>query len=192
MDDNVKKVWNLRDTVSTNMAALGLNSRPNDNVIHNTTSSVSQTASSSDAVEILSVTDVLSGKVNFDKSSDDKGTAAISEQTLKEQKERDDKFNKLFNIPQSGIIPKKTKAAIMLPISVENQKYVLKLLQKHVSSDEISSETYQTMAYDIKLNNMQHTTKQLKKLVNTFLNLKPGQCVVEDIPENVKSLMKHL
>ena len=57
----------------------------------------------------------------------------------------------LFDIPESdNVIPKKTKSLSMLPVSVEDQKYIVKLMERY-------GDDYERMARDIKRNNMQHS-----------------------------------
>ncbi len=87
----------------------------------------------------------------------------------------------LYDIPDSDTLPKSGLSQRMLPVSIENQEYIVKLFQKY-------GDDYGKMARDIKLNNMQHNTNQLKKIGARFLLLEAGQIRVE-IPENVKPLM---
>mmetsp|Transcript_37166 Transcript_37166/g.54693 ORF Transcript_37166/g.54693 Transcript_37166/m.54693 type:complete len:165 (+) Transcript_37166:99-593(+) len=83
----------------------------------------------------------------------------------------------LFNIPESGEFPKKTKARIMLPQSVADQKYIARLLAKH-------GRDYKKMERDIKMNNMQHTETKLENMGTRFLDLSEKQRVV-DLPDNM-------
>ncbi len=87
----------------------------------------------------------------------------------------------LYDVPASDIIPKKTLAQRMLPVSIENQEYIVKLLEKY-------GDDYGKMARDIKMNNMQHTENKLRKIGARFLLLNEKEIRV-DIPENIKSLM---
>jgi len=87
----------------------------------------------------------------------------------------------LFDIPESDIIPKQTKALRMLPVSITDQKYMIRLLIKY-------EQDYLQMARDIKLNNMQYTPSQLKKMGARFCLLTKEQRRVE-IPEHVLNYM---
>ena len=87
----------------------------------------------------------------------------------------------LFDIPESDIIPKKTKAQRMLPVSINDQKYMIRLLTKYGTD-------YYKMARDIKLNDMQHTESYLKKLGSRFCLLSETQRRVE-IPDHVMEFM---
>ena len=91
----------------------------------------------------------------------------------------------LFDIPESdNIIPKKTKSSIMLPVSVEDQKYMVKLMERH-------GDDYDKMARDIKRNDMQHSSHRLRKMGSRFLLLSDSQLRVE-LPENVEKMMASL
>lgn len=91
----------------------------------------------------------------------------------------------LFDIPESdNVIPKKTKSLSMLPVSVEDQKYIVKLMERY-------GDDYERMARDIKRNNMQHSSHRLKKMGSRFLLLSEGQLRVE-LPENVEMMMASL
>jgi len=85
----------------------------------------------------------------------------------------------LYDIPDSDDIPKSTLR--MLPVSIENQEYMVKLFAKYGND-------YTRMTRDMKLNNMQHTVKQLQKIGARFLLLDKSQIRVE-MPDNVKELM---
>ena len=87
----------------------------------------------------------------------------------------------VFDVPDSDVIPKKTKSQSMLPVSVEDQQYMVKLLEKH-------GDNYEKMARDIKRNNMQHSSHKLRKMGARFLLLSPEQLRVE-LPEGVESMM---
>jgi hypothetical protein len=69
----------------------------------------------------------------------------------------------------------------MLPVSIENQGYMVKLFAKYGSN-------YKKMSMDIKLNNMQHMETQLQKIGARFLLLNENQLRVE-LPDSVKELM---
>jgi len=85
----------------------------------------------------------------------------------------------LYDIPDSDNIPKSTLR--MLPVSIENQGYMVKLFAKYGSD-------YKKMSMDIKLNNMQHTEKQLQKIGARFLLLNENQ-LRSELPDSVKALM---
>jgi nucleolar protein 16 len=93
----------------------------------------------------------------------------------------------LFDIPQTnntnGItkLPGKTFAQTLLPVSIEDQKYIRKCLAKH-------GDDYKRMMRDIKTNNMQHTESKLKNMAEKFYQLTNDQVKVE-VPEKVKHLM---
>jgi hypothetical protein len=96
----------------------------------------------------------------------------------------------LFDIPESDglsdadgitMVPGKTFAQRKLPVSIEDQKYMHKCLEKH-------GDDYRGMMRDIKLNDMQHTDVKLKKMAARFYLLTKDQLRVE-IPEKVCHLM---
>lgn len=87
----------------------------------------------------------------------------------------------LFDIPDSDAFPKKSSDPGRLPVSIENQKYIVELLNKYGNN-------YTSMARDIKLNNMQHNENQLRKIGARFLLLNENQIRVE-IPDSVRALM---
>ena len=101
--------------------------------------------------------------------------------TNAKSKESNKKCIELFDIPDSDIIPKKTLAQRMLPVSIDNQKYMAKCFAKH-------GDDYLKMSRDIKVNNMQHTENQLRKLGARFLLLSEGERRVE-IPDKIQHLM---
>jgi hypothetical protein len=87
----------------------------------------------------------------------------------------------LFDIPDSDVFPKQTLAQRMLPVSVEDQKYMAQCFAKH-------GDDYRKMSRDIKKNNMQYTENQLRKLGARFLLLSEEERRVE-IPEKIEHLM---
>lgn len=92
----------------------------------------------------------------------------------------------LFDIPESDkmdgfVIKGRTRANVMLPLSVEDQEYVSRCMAKHGTD-------YDSMSRDIKLNDMQHTAGKLRKMGARFLLLEEGQRRCE-VPENVKNLV---
>mmetsp|Transcript_5004 Transcript_5004/g.7389 ORF Transcript_5004/g.7389 Transcript_5004/m.7389 type:complete len:171 (-) Transcript_5004:1481-1993(-) len=82
------------------------------------------------------------------------------------------KVIELFDIPESGIIPAKTYSQILLPMSVNDQKYILPLLEEHGSN-------YKAMERDIKINKMQYTETKLSNMAQKFLSLTNEQRVVD-------------
>lgn len=87
----------------------------------------------------------------------------------------------LFDIPDSDVIPKKTKSLRMLPVSINDQKYLARLMEKHGND-------YLAMSRDIKINDMQHTEGKLKKMCARFFLLTKEQRRV-DIPQKVEHMM---
>merc|ERR1712071_425602 len=156
-DKIIKAQWDVRKSVATNMANMGLQPTPNNTICSK--SSVEQM--------ISSITD---------------GTGTFPDTTTQiTASKAASKAAELFDIPESDVIPKKTKALRMLPVSISDQKYMCKLLEKYGND-------YQQMSRDIKLNDMQHTEGQLKKLGSRFLLLNKDQIRV-DIPQNIQHLM---
>ena len=98
----------------------------------------------------------------------------------------------LFDIPQSDtmkstdntitILPGKTFAQRKLPVSVEDQKYIHKCLEKH-------GDNYHSMTRDILTNDMQYTESKLKKMATRFYLLAGDQLRVK-VPEKVRHLME--
>ena len=100
----------------------------------------------------------------------------------------------LFDIPESDqlhnndskkeitTLPGKTYSQRTLPVSVDDQKYIIKCLKKH-------GDDYTAMMRDIKVNDMQHTSTKLRKMAARFYLLSEEHIRV-DIPDNVRPLMK--
>ncbi|GMI30103.1 hypothetical protein TeGR_g9675 [Tetraparma gracilis] len=78
----------------------------------------------------------------------------------------------LFDIPADGKIKGHTKRDVMLPVSVDDQTYIVALLKKHGTN-------YTKAFRDTKLNNMQHTSTKLENLANKFFALTDKEVVVE-------------
>ena len=121
-------------------------------------------------------------------SSIDKRAESAKEQWKTPQAKPDEnKAIELFDIPQTnttnGItkLPGKTYAQTLLPVSIEDQKYIRKCLGKH-------GDNYKRMFRDIKTNPMQHTEQKLKNMSEKFYQLTKEQVKV-DVPEKVKHLM---
>lgn len=85
----------------------------------------------------------------------------------------------LFDIPDSDEL-RAAKQAKRLPVSVEDQQYMVKCMSKYGTD-------YKKMFQNVKINYMQHTEQQLRKLGARFLLLTPDQCKVP-IPPNVQEL----
>jgi hypothetical protein len=75
----------------------------------------------------------------------------------------------LFDVPADGIMPENRKNRIgRLPLSIQDQKYIVRLLEKY-------GVNYVKMFRDIRINNMQHSEAQLKKMASKFYNLTDEQ-----------------
>lgn len=83
----------------------------------------------------------------------------------------------LFDIPDSDTLQANKKVH---PMSVDDQAYISKCMAKY-------ADDYERMFRDIKLNNMQYTETQLRKMGARFLLLDADQRKV-DLPERVKGL----
>lgn len=81
----------------------------------------------------------------------------------------------LYEVPDSDTLEARKQKR---PQSAGEQKYIVRLLAKH-------GDDYTAMFRDIKVNNMQHTETQLRKMASRFLLLDEEQRVV-DIPERIK------
>lgn len=84
----------------------------------------------------------------------------------------------LFDIPESDSLVKNQKK---LPLGTNDQIYIAKCMTKH-------GDDYHAMARDIKLNEMQHTEHQLRKMGARFLLLNKQQRRVH-VPEKVQHLV---
>lgn len=84
----------------------------------------------------------------------------------------------LYEVPDSDVLEARKKKR---PQSAQDQKYIAKLLTKH-------GDDYTAMFRDIKVNNMQHTEAQLRKMASRFLLLDEEQRVV-DVPERIKTTL---
>mmetsp|Transcript_24121 Transcript_24121/g.67964 ORF Transcript_24121/g.67964 Transcript_24121/m.67964 type:complete len:180 (+) Transcript_24121:81-620(+) len=87
----------------------------------------------------------------------------------------------LYDVPDSDGLGKKKKKR-HLPLSESEQKYMAKCMAKY-------GDDYGKMFRDIKINNMQHTENQLRKMGSRFLLLDDDQLLV-DVPGKVKTLME--
>jgi len=83
----------------------------------------------------------------------------------------------LYDVPDSDTLEARKKKR---PQSAEDQKYIVRLLEKH-------GDDYARMFRDIKVNKMQHTQAQLRKMASRFLLLDDEQRVV-DIPGRIKGV----
>ena len=119
----------------------------------------------------------LSAKENFKRIGLSSGTTLNS--TTKDSASNPSKAIELFDIPDSD---KMNPSQKMLPVSTENQKYMVPLLEKYGND-------YKKMSRDMKMNPMQHTETQLRKIGSRFLLLEEKQLRV-DVPEKVKELMQ--
>jgi len=83
----------------------------------------------------------------------------------------------LFDIPDSDRPSRRTR----FPLDVDEEKYICKCMHKY-------GDDYSAMFRDIKVNTMQYTETQLRKMGARFLLLTPEQRRVE-VPDNVKDLL---
>lgn len=74
----------------------------------------------------------------------------------------------LYDVPDSDTLEARKQKR---PQSAEDQKYIVRLVAKH-------GDDFTAMFRDIKLNNMQHTETQLRKMASRFLLLDEEQRVV--------------
>ena len=84
----------------------------------------------------------------------------------------------LFEVPDSDELGKKKGKPIAL--NEEDQRYIAKCMAKY-------GDDYASMFRDIKVNKMQHTEQQLRKMGARFLLLSAEQRLV-DVPAKVKQL----
>lgn len=88
-------------------------------------------------------------------------------------------FTKIVDETQNATLTKsKKQKQKKLPLSLENQKYMIACMIKH-------GDNYTKMARDTKVNNMQHTEHVLTKMGIKFLNLTEEQRRV-DVPESIQ------
>ena len=85
----------------------------------------------------------------------------------------------LFDIPDSDEL-RAIKNSKRLPVSVEDQEYIVKCMSKYGTD-------YSKMFRNVKVNYMQHTEGQLRKLGARFLLLTPDQRKVP-VPAKVQAL----
>uniref|UniRef100_A0A7S4AM78 Nucleolar protein 16 n=1 Tax=Pseudo-nitzschia australis TaxID=44445 RepID=A0A7S4AM78_9STRA len=85
----------------------------------------------------------------------------------------------LFDIPDSDQLGEEKEKRY--PINEEDQKYIAKCMSKY-------GDDYSKAFRDIKINYMQHTENQLRKLGARFLLLASDERVV-NVPEKVKCLL---
>ena len=82
----------------------------------------------------------------------------------------------LYDVPDSDTLEARKKKR---PQSANDQKYIARLLAKH-------GDDYTAMFRDIKVNKMQYTETQLRKMASRFFLLDEEQRVV-DVPERIKA-----
>jgi hypothetical protein len=125
-----------------------------------------------------SVNSSIDARANFSLANNNMDNASMEKNTAIE----------LFDIPESDtmksitFLPGKTFAQRKLPVSIEDQKYIHKCLDKH-------GDDYRSMMRDIVTNDMQHTESKLKKMAARFYLLAEDQLRVS-IPEKVRHLME--
>lgn len=151
LDKTVRAMWNPRKSPAQNLADMGLQSGVNSSI-------------------------------------DKRAESAKEQWKAPEAKPDGNKAIELFDIPKTnnntnGItkLAAKTYAQTLLPVSIDDQKYIRKCLAKH-------GDDYKRMMRDIKTNDMQHTQSKLKNMAEKFYQLTKDQVKV-DIPEKVKHLM---
>ncbi len=144
------------------MQNLGLASAPNTNV-------KSQSSSSSNSQQNIMDQD---GNNSSSKSSSCK---AIELYDIPES----DAF--LFNSNTNNNDENKKQKWTNMPMSVDNQKYIIRCFEKY-------GDDYKKMSRDIQLNDMQHTENKLRKMGARFLLLSESQRKV-DIPEKIQHLV---
>ena len=88
----------------------------------------------------------------------------------------------LFDIPDSDELGQQQQKR--RPINEEDQKYIAKCMSKY-------GDDYGRSFRDIKINYMQHTENQLRKLGARFLLLSPDERLV-DVPKKVESLVESI
>ena len=155
-DKSVRDQWNPRKSPSQNMAAMGLATSVNSTIDARDAFAhayIKQPTDSSKAIELFDIPD--SDQLNNDDSKAN---------------------NKIITLPG------KTYSQRTLPVSLDDQKYVIKCLKKH-------GDDYTAMMRDIKVNDMQHTSTKLRKMAARFYLLSEEHVRV-DIPDNVRPLMK--
>jgi hypothetical protein len=91
--------------------------------------------------------------------------------------EKEESVVELFDVPDSDAPTRRSK----FPLDEEEEKYIAKCMAKW-------GDKYTSMFRDIKINKMQHTEVQLRKMGARFLLLTPEQRRVE-VPEKVKPLL---
>jgi hypothetical protein len=91
--------------------------------------------------------------------------------------EKEESVVELFDVPDSDVPSRITR----FPLSEDDEKYIAKCMAKH-------ADNYTSMFRDIKINKMQHTEVQLRKMGARFLLLTPQQRRVE-VPAKVQPLL---
>ncbi len=100
-------------------------------------------------------------------------------QSLRSSNDNKNDEIQLFDVPDSDTIAS-IKAKNKLPVSVEDQKYIIKCFEKYGND-------YAKMSRDIKVNDMQYTEHFLRKIGSRFLLMNENQRRV-DVPENIRHL----
>mmetsp|Transcript_12718 Transcript_12718/g.25917 ORF Transcript_12718/g.25917 Transcript_12718/m.25917 type:complete len:196 (+) Transcript_12718:144-731(+) len=92
----------------------------------------------------------------------------------------------LFDIPLNGMIKGKTRADVMLPVSVDDQEYIVRLLKRHRKRDV----DYKKMERDTKVNDRQLSAAKVRKLAVKFAGMEKKDRRVEVGDEVEKVLEK--
>jgi nucleolar protein 16 len=93
-----------------------------------------------------------------------------------EQNQQQSTVIELYDVPHSDTLEARKKKR---PQSADDQKYIARLLAKY-------GDDYTAMFRDIKVNKMQYTETQLRKMASRFFLLDEEQRVV-DVPERIKA-----
>lgn len=102
------------------------------------------------------------------------------QQSIKDQGADVPNIVELFDIPDSDVLTQQNREKRCV-LNEEDQIYIAKCMSKY-------GDDYTRAFRDIKINYMQHTETQIRKLGARFLLLSPEQRLV-DIPEKVKALI---
>jgi nucleolar protein 16 len=93
-----------------------------------------------------------------------------------EQNQQQSTVIELYDVPDSDTLEARKKKR---PQSADDQKYIARLLAKY-------GDDYAAMFRDIKVNKMQYTETQLRKMASRFFLLDEEHRVV-DVPERIKA-----
>jgi len=170
--------WNPRKSAAENLKNLGLTDLRSNNNNTATNKNINNNIREKEQQEMI----ILSSPTDSNRVY-----TSNTDEDSKEQEQQSEtcKFVEAYNNTNCSISNNKKKRHFM-SMSIEDQKYIVSCLTKYSKEGEID---YTVIVRDIKVNTMQYTENQLKKLCTKFLQLPEKQRKVP-IPESLAGLIE--